>query len=164
MWFFGCGSRRNGSSTGCSSARYPATGQSHLTLHSGHRPCPYGNLYSAVSPTGNPYAQPYYAPRSPATPYYGTMPYTYNVPPPRHVVPQASTSNRYHGYPSAPPPYVPVSGPRPTTSASRATAKSQVSAASGSRVTNATTSSGRKVTFGRVDVREFSRRGKGGGT
>lgn len=164
MWFFGCGSRSNGSSTGCSSARYPVTGQSHLAIHSGHGPCPYANLYSDVFRTGNPCAQPYYALRSPATPYYGTMAYTYNAPPPRYVVPQPSTSNRYYGYPSAPPPYVPVSGPRPTTRASQATTKSQVSAASGGRVTDTATSSRRKVTFGRVDVREFSRRGEGGGT
>jgi hypothetical protein len=30
MWFFGCGSRKNGS-TGCSSSRYPSNGKSRLT-------------------------------------------------------------------------------------------------------------------------------------
>jgi hypothetical protein len=159
MWFFGCGSRKNGS-TGCSSSRYPSNGKSRLTR------CFRRHADMSLVSTVNPYTTQQYYPTGMASPsYYSAPGHTYAVPPPRYVVPQPPARTPYYSYATAPPPYVPASATRSgAVRTSQGPTKSQASAASGSRITSGSANSGRKVTFGRVDVREFGRRGRSGGT
>jgi hypothetical protein len=160
MWFFGCGNRKGGTA-GKSTSRYPsAPGQSPRTCHRKS-----ASFMLSVDP-GTAYGQPYYSSSMAPSFYYPQQTYTYGMPHAPHyaVAPRAAQQNAYYSQAPAPATSYYTASRKSSSYASSAptSGHSGLTYAITTQPTNAPSTSRRKVTFGRVDVREFRGGGRGG--
>lgn len=166
MWFFGCGNRKKSGIARNSTTRYPvAPGQPTLHCHRG-KCSPMLKVFSLFGIPGNAFGQPYYSGGGGMAPafYYPQQQYTYGPPHAQYVAPpRAPRRDAYYPQVRGPPPSYYTASPKTSSYTSTpASASSGISYTVTTQPTNAPVTSRRKVTFGRVDVREFRGGGRGG--